>query len=251
MTDLEIVTGVQRQDHDAVRALDRLVREQSRKVFQALPAIRESDREDLAQDALVNVLTNLSKFDPKRGSLAGWVYVITRNTIQRGAQYSLIHLSSGTKSRAAQVQSTRRRLEDMNGYEPSIEEVADELGWSQSQVFDLFEASAPMLSLDDTFEDIDGNIEEWHDVIADPRAEAPFDAIIEDAAGEVEKYLCVLDELDQKIIRLRYGIGGHEYTLMEVATILDLHHSTVQRREQAAMERLYEEAQNIRGVSGS
>jgi RNA polymerase sigma-70 factor, ECF subfamily len=48
--------------------------------FAAVVAGRDSDPEDIAQDALLKAITKLDRFDPARGSMEGWLWRIVANT---------------------------------------------------------------------------------------------------------------------------------------------------------------------------
>jgi RNA polymerase sigma-70 factor (ECF subfamily) len=48
--------------------------------FAAVVAGRDTDPEDIAQDALLKAVTKLDRFDPARGSMEGWLWRIVANT---------------------------------------------------------------------------------------------------------------------------------------------------------------------------
>jgi len=48
--------------------------------FAAVVAGRDGDPEDIAQDALLKAITKLDQFDPRRGSMEGWLWRIVANT---------------------------------------------------------------------------------------------------------------------------------------------------------------------------
>jgi RNA polymerase sigma factor (sigma-70 family) len=48
--------------------------------YAAIVAGRDGDPDDIAQDALLKAITNLDRFDPRRGSMEGWLWRIVANT---------------------------------------------------------------------------------------------------------------------------------------------------------------------------
>jgi RNA polymerase sigma-70 factor (ECF subfamily) len=48
--------------------------------FAAVVAGRDGDPDDIAQDALLKAITRLDRFDPRRGSMEGWLWRIVTNT---------------------------------------------------------------------------------------------------------------------------------------------------------------------------
>jgi RNA polymerase sigma-70 factor (ECF subfamily) len=48
--------------------------------YAAVVAGRDGDPEDIAQDALLKAITKLDRFDPRRGSMEGWLWRIVANT---------------------------------------------------------------------------------------------------------------------------------------------------------------------------
>jgi RNA polymerase sigma factor (sigma-70 family) len=48
--------------------------------FAAIVAGRDSDPDDIAQEALLKAITKLDRFDPGRGSMEGWLWRIVANT---------------------------------------------------------------------------------------------------------------------------------------------------------------------------
>ena len=48
--------------------------------YAAVVAGRDGDPDDIAQDALLKAITKLDQFDPRRGSMEGWLWRIVANT---------------------------------------------------------------------------------------------------------------------------------------------------------------------------
>lgn len=78
--------------------------------FAAYFARRSQDAEDLAQQAMLNAIRSLRTFDPRRGSLRGWLWRIVANTARDAAR------------RERSRQSLLERLAGVARTEPSPEE---------------------------------------------------------------------------------------------------------------------------------
>lgn len=78
VSDDALVAGLAAGDHDATAAF---VRRFQRRVFGLARTIVADDRaaEDIAQEAFVRAWKHAGAYDPRRGSVVGWLLTITRN----------------------------------------------------------------------------------------------------------------------------------------------------------------------------
>jgi RNA polymerase sigma-70 factor (ECF subfamily) len=78
VSDDALVAGLAAGDEDAAAAF---VRRFQRRVFGLARTIVADDRaaEDVAQEAFVRAWKHADAFDPRRGSVVGWILTITRN----------------------------------------------------------------------------------------------------------------------------------------------------------------------------
>ena len=78
VSDDALVAGLAAGDRDAASAF---VRRYQRRVFGLARTIVSDDRaaEDVAQEAFVRAWKHASSYDPRRGSVVGWLLTITRN----------------------------------------------------------------------------------------------------------------------------------------------------------------------------
>jgi RNA polymerase sigma-70 factor (ECF subfamily) len=78
VSDDALVAGLAAGDQDAASAF---VRRFQRRVYGLARTIVPDDRaaEDIAQEAFVRAWRHASAFDPRRGSVVGWLLTITRN----------------------------------------------------------------------------------------------------------------------------------------------------------------------------
>jgi RNA polymerase sigma factor (sigma-70 family) len=78
VSDDALVAGLAAGDHDAASAF---VRRFQRRVFGLARTIVADDRaaEDVAQEAFIRAWKHAGAYDPRRGSVVGWLLTITRN----------------------------------------------------------------------------------------------------------------------------------------------------------------------------
>jgi RNA polymerase sigma-70 factor (ECF subfamily) len=108
VSDDALVAGLAAGDQDAASAF---VRRFQRRVFGLARTIVGDDRaaEDVAQEAFVRAWKHAGAYDPRRGSVVGWILTITRNLAIDSVRvrrpmafdpYALMELDHGSSERA-------------------------------------------------------------------------------------------------------------------------------------------------------
>jgi RNA polymerase primary sigma factor len=123
------------------------------------------------------------------------------------------------------------------GREPSPEEVAKIMGLSPVRVNEILRAIQEPVSLETP---ILSEEKELKDVIIDEKAVSPFKTLENrEASGRIEEVLSSLTEREEKIIRMRFGIGvGSEHTLEEVGKYFNLTRERIRQIEIKALKKL-------------
>ena len=123
------------------------------------------------------------------------------------------------------------------GREPSPEEVAKIIGLSAARVNEILRAIQEPVSLETP---ILSEEKELKDVIIDEKSISPFKTLeITEASGRIEEVLASLTEREEKIIRMRFGIGiGSEHTLEEVGKYFNLTRERIRQIEIKALKKL-------------
>jgi RNA polymerase primary sigma factor len=123
------------------------------------------------------------------------------------------------------------------GREPSPEEVAKIIGLSAARVNEILRAIQEPVSLETP---ILSEEKELKDVIIDEKSVSPFKTLeITEASGRIEEVLASLTEREEKIIRMRFGIGiGSEHTLEEVGKYFNLTRERIRQIEIKALKKL-------------
>ncbi len=123
------------------------------------------------------------------------------------------------------------------GREPAPEEVAKIMGLSVVRVNEILRAIQEPVSLETP---ILSEEKELKDVIIDEKSVSPFKMLENSEASErIEQVLSSLTEREEKIIRMRFGIGvGSEHTLEEVGKYFNLTRERIRQIEIKALKKL-------------
>jgi RNA polymerase primary sigma factor len=123
------------------------------------------------------------------------------------------------------------------GREPSPEEVSKIMGLSVVRVNEILRAIQEPVSLETP---ILSEEKELKDVIIDEKAISPFKTLENtEASSRIEQVLSSLTEREEKIIRMRFGIGiNSEHTLEEVGKYFNLTRERIRQIEIKALKKL-------------
>lgn len=123
------------------------------------------------------------------------------------------------------------------GREPSPEEVSKIMGLSVTRVNEILRAIQEPVSLETP---ILSEEKELKDVIVDEKSVSPFKTLENnEASSRIEEVLSSLTEREEKIIRMRFGIGvGTEHTLEEVGKFFNLTRERIRQIEIKALKKL-------------
>ena len=123
------------------------------------------------------------------------------------------------------------------GREPAPEEVAKIMGLSVVRVNEILRAIQEPVSLETP---ILSEEKELKDVIIDEKSISPFKTLENnEASSRIEEVLSSLTEREEKIIRMRFGIGvSSEHTLEEVGKYFNLTRERIRQIEIKALKKL-------------
>jgi RNA polymerase sigma factor (sigma-70 family) len=196
---------------------------------------------DLIQEGNLGLMHAVTKFDWRRGfkfsTYATWWI---KQAISRGIDNTsrTIRLPVHAGDQVRRLMRTKHQLEGQTGRTPSPSELAQALGINERQVADLIRHGSETVSLDARVGP-DGE-SELGEMVTDETAPSPFDVVTQAMlSGEVDKLLSLLDEREQEILRLRYGLDrGEPMTLAEVGLTLQLTRERIRQIERSAMTKL-------------
>jgi RNA polymerase primary sigma factor len=121
--------------------------------------------------------------------------------------------------------------------EPTIEEIATEMKLSPEKVQELLQNFRQPISLALAIGDGETQL---GDLIPDEAASSPLETAIEDdLAQRIDEILCSLTSREEKILRLRFGIGEEtDHTLEEVGEVFNLTRERIRQIEEKALRKL-------------
>jgi len=133
---------------------------------------------------------------------------------------------------------TTVKLEQRLGRAPTAGELSEEMGMGVNDIHECLQLSSAPVSLQAPVRDgEDGKVE---DMLVDQAAESPDKSTLAfTLRQEMEGVLESLDEREEKVMRLYYGIGLETtYTLEEIAQRFELTRERVRQIKESALKRL-------------
>lgn len=136
------------------------------------------------------------------------------------------------------VGRTQSKLEQKYRRQPTVEEIAKELGLSEEEVIEIQKIGNRYLSLDSPVQADDGS--QLIDLLHDDSQELPDSHLIEMSVQEgVNRILDTLTEREKRVLQLYFGIGEETpHTLDEIGRRLHLTRERVRQIKEKAIHRL-------------
>ena len=121
--------------------------------------------------------------------------------------------------------------------EPSVEEIAVKSGLPMEKVKKIMKVSGDAISMETPVGDDDSMLS---DFIADPSATSPFTELMDRSLKEeIDKVLSTLTPREEKVVRMRLGIGEKtDFTLEEVGDVFGLTRERIRQIEAKALKKL-------------
>jgi len=136
------------------------------------------------------------------------------------------------------VNQTRKHLYQKKGNEPTLAQIAGHLDMELDKVEEVINMVREPMSLDaEVGDDGDSTV---MDFLSNPDAEAPSDQVEAEALAEqICQVLSTLTPREEKVIRMRYGIGEPTtYSLEEIGTRFALTRERIRQIELKALRKL-------------
>jgi len=196
---------------------------------------------DLIQEGNIGLMKAVDKFEYQRGYKFGtyatwWVrQAITRAIADQARTIRIpVHMVEAINK----LYRTSRNLVQEMGREPTLEEIAERVGMSLDKMHKVFQIARRPISLATPI-DKEGD-SRLQDLIEDKEVISPQDAAIgSNLAKKTREVLLTLDKREEKILRMRFGIGAkQEYTLEEVGRNFHITRERVRQLEARALGKL-------------
>ncbi len=224
-------------------ALDKLVKANLRFVISVAKQYQGHGLplEDLISEGNMGLMKAAQRFDETRGFkfISYAVWWIRQSILQALAEQTrMVRLPMNRVGAIHKVGKVLEKLHGQHGREPSLNEVADSLEMTDSEVADILKTSAQHLSLERPLNLEDGS--SLLDVLENKRDALPDDFLMEESLKEeIQRILVTLKPREAEIIRLSFGlIGERALTLEEIGEYFELTRERIRQIKDNALRRI-------------
>lgn len=196
---------------------------------------------DLINEGNLGLMKAAQRFDETRGFkfISYAVWWIRQSILQALAENSrIVRLPLNKIGSLNKINKAYATLEQELEREPEIAELAEKLGLTITEVSESLKNSGRHLSMDAPLNEDEGN--SMYDLLKNEDGTSPEnDLMNESLRHEIERALATLSEREADVIRLYFGLNGHNpFTLEEIGEKFDLTRERVRQIKEKAIRQL-------------
>lgn len=221
------------------RALEKLTRANLRFVVSVAKQYQNQGMSlpDLINEGNIGLIKAAEKFDETRGFkfISYAVWWIRQSILQALAEQSrIVHLPLNQVGLLNKIGKAYSKFEQENERKPSPLELAAMLDIPVEKVTEALKQNGRHLSVDAPF--AEGEENSLLDVLSDDSSPATDHALLsESLATDIERALSRLNEREQEVVKLFFGVGCREMTLEEIGDKFGLTRERVRQIKEKAL----------------
>lgn len=240
--EIELAKKIQNNAPDADQALEKLVKANLRFVVSVAKQYQNQGLSlgDLINEGNLGLIKAAHRFDVNRGFkfISYAVWWIRQSILQALAEQSrIVRLPLNRVGALNKISKKFNELEQQFEREPTPQELAEELEMSVEEVTETIRLGGRHLSVDAPLQQGEDN--RLLDIIPNEQQEPPDAGLIhESMRQEIDYVLGCLSDREAEVIRLYFGLDGHQYTLEEIGEKFGLTRERVRQIKEKAIRRL-------------
>ena len=201
------------------------------------------DLTDLISEGNIGLLTAIEKYDVSKGYhfISYAVWWIRQSILKAICEKSrAIRLPMNRANELVQIEHARKELKGMLSEADEMREIGLMLDMDASHVREMINIARDMVSLDAPVAGTEGKDSHFGDFVEDSLYQSPeLHAEEINMKEDIDEMLASLRPNEEKVIRLRYGIGGHKpMSLQEVGEECNLTKERIRQIEKRAILRM-------------
>jgi len=223
--------------------LDRIVKGNTRLVISIAKRYQNRGLSifDLIEEGNIGLMKAIEKYDAEEGARFGtyaqwWINQSIKKALIN--QVDTVRVPAYLISQVTRWKKAAEKFEQDNGYKPGYRELAKHLQIEAEKMPYFMSAMEAKRTRQQTASLNLKEGKELEDILEDTNVEIPGRSDVQENREYVKKLIGELEEREQEIIRLRYGLDGEPMTLVELGRKFRLSRERIRQIENEALWKL-------------